>query len=203
MVTAALTGFLLGLVVAAQVGPVSLMAVRGVLLGGVGTGVAVGAAAAIVDTVYGALGRFGVSRLLTREPAATVAGLAGALVLVALGVQAVRASSRRLPETRPAAASLARAFTTALAATAANPLTIVAWASAFAASASAGLHGPADAVALLAGIAAGTLTWFSALSLASHVLGRRVTDRVHGRLDLVAGVGLVGFGALLAVRTLS
>ena len=208
MLTAALTGFLLGLAVAAQVGPVSLMAVRGVLLGGVRTGVAVGAAAALVDTAYGALGLLGVSRLLTREPAATVAGLLGALVLVALGVQAARSARQRLPEPRSAptsrggAVTTARAFATALAATAANPLTIVAWTSAFAASGAAGLHEPTAAAALLAGIAAGTLTWFTALSLATHLLGRRATDRAHGRLDLVAGLGLVGFGLLLAVRTL-
>jgi putative LysE/RhtB family amino acid efflux pump len=85
---------------------------------------------------------------------------------------------------------------TSLAGTASNPLTIASWAAIFAA-ASAGTG--ASAPLLVAGVGLGSLTWVSSLAggvaLARRVIGERVT-RVA---DALAGIGLLGFGAVLGI----
>jgi threonine/homoserine/homoserine lactone efflux protein len=96
-----------------------------------------------------------------------------------------------------------RALRTALAATASNPLTIASWATAFAAASTASVVGGwSDGVALLAGIGTGSIGWFAVLSAGVALAGRRLGDRAVQAADVVAGAGLVGFGALLGFRTL-
>lgn len=73
MTTGLITSFGLGFLVGAQVGPIWLLCVRSTLRHGWHVGVAVGAGAAIVDTLYALLGVAGASALL--EIAALRVGL--------------------------------------------------------------------------------------------------------------------------------
>ena len=50
-------GFSLGLFVAAQIGPISLLVMRTVLRGALTAGLAIGLGAAVVDASYAALGQ--------------------------------------------------------------------------------------------------------------------------------------------------
>ena len=198
-------GFGLGLFVAAQIGPVSLLIVRSVLRGSLRIGLAMGAAVALVDMLYASLGLAGVGRLIDAADGARLAlGLLGAAVLVVLGVRTLWAGFRfRLGlETAAEVATPRRAFTTALAATAFNPLTIALWTAAFPAAATATTTGSAArTAALLGGVALGTLTWYSAFSTLVSLARRRVGARLLAAVDVAAGAGLVGFGALLGYRT--
>jgi putative LysE/RhtB family amino acid efflux pump len=104
-------------------------------------------------------------------------------------------------ETEAEVATVPRAFATAVAATASNPLTIVSWAAVFAGAAAAGaVDGSAGAVALVVGIGIGTATWKSALTGLTVLAGRRLSARAVGAVDVVSGVGLVGFGGVLGWR---
>ncbi len=202
---ALLTGLGLGALVAAQVGPVSLLCIRTTLRYGFGPGLAVGAGAATVDTFYGALGMLGAGALVTVAPVRVAMGAVGAVVLVVMGVRTLTAAQRvRLGLEVPSeVVTPARALRTSLAATASNPLTIASWATAFAAASTASVIGGwADAVALLCGIAAGSVGWFAVLTTGVLLAGRRLGDRSLQAADAVAGLGLVGFGTLLGVRTL-
>jgi threonine/homoserine/homoserine lactone efflux protein len=201
---ALVTGLGLGALVAAQVGPVSLLCIRTTLRYGFAPGLAVGAGAAAVDTVYGALGMLGAASVVAIGPVRVVLGAAGAAVLVVMGLRTLRAAQRvRLGlEMTTEVVTPARAWRTALAATASNPLTIASWATAFAAASTASVvRGWVDGVALLAGIGVGSVGWFAVLSLGVALAGRRLDDRAVQAADAVAGAGLVGFGALLGVRT--
>src|SRR5918995_7481016 len=91
---ALLTGLGLGALVAAQVGPVSLLCIRTTLRYGAGPGLAVGAGAAAVDTVYGALGMLGAGALVTVAPVRVAMGAVGAVVLVVMGVRTLSAAQR-------------------------------------------------------------------------------------------------------------
>jgi putative LysE/RhtB family amino acid efflux pump len=138
-------------------------------------------------------------------PVRIVLGVLGAGVLVAMGVRTLCAAQRvRLGLEVPAeVVTPARAWRTSLAATASNPLTIASWATAFAAASTASVVGGwADGLALLAGIGAGSIGWFAVLTTGVALAGRRLGDRAVQAADVVAGAGLVGFGALLGVRTL-
>jgi len=200
-------GFGLGLFVAAQIGPVSLLIVRSVLRGTLRIGLAMAAGVALVDLTYAALGVVGLGRAIdAADGAQVVLGLLGAAVLVILGVRTVWTGFRaRLGLETPAeVATPRRAFTTAFAATAFNPLTIALWAAAFpaAASTTATASVPSE-VALLVGVGLGTLTWYSTFSAAVSLARRRVGPRLLAAIDVTAGAGVIGFGALLAYRSLN
>ena len=66
--TALFAGFALGFFVAAQLGPISLLAIRSTLRSGVLVGLAIGAGVAVIDTLYAAAGAAGAAGLLAIEP---------------------------------------------------------------------------------------------------------------------------------------
>ena len=205
MLPALLTGLGLGALVAAQVGPVSLLCIRTTLRYGFAPGLAVGAGAATVDTLYGALGMAGAASLIGITSVRIALGGLGAAVLVLMGARTLRTAQRvRIGLEVPSeVVTPARALRTALAATTSNPLTIASWATAFAAASTASVVGTwGDGLALLVGIGSGSIGWFAVLSAGVALAGRRLGDRAVQAADVVAGAGLVGFGALLGFRTL-
>jgi len=205
-VTSLSLGFGLGFFVAAQLGPISLLAIRSTLRSGAAIGLAIGAAVAIVDTLYAAAGAAGAAGLLSLEPLRLAFGLIGAAVLVALGARTlwsafrVRMGGEALEEV----ATPRSAFLTALAATASNPLTIASWAAIFAAASTAGATGTSGATALLLlGVGIGSLTWMTILATGVSLARRWIGDRTLQAVDTVAGLGIAGFGIALGYRTLN
>ncbi len=199
--TALVVGFGLGFLVAAQLGPISLLAIRSTLRNGVLVGVAIAGGVAVVDTLYAAAGAAGAAGLLAIEPLRLGFGLLGAVVLAVLGARTLWSAFRiRMGgESSEELATPRAAFVTALGATASNPLTIASWAAVFAAASTAGAGGGA---ALLAGVGLGSLTMMSLLAGGVSVARRWVGPRLLRSVDGVAGAGVLGFGALLAYRTL-
>jgi putative LysE/RhtB family amino acid efflux pump len=202
-VSALLVGFGLGLFVAAQIGPVSLLIVRSVVRGNFRIGFAMGGAVAVVDLGYAALGIAGVARALeATDGVRIVLGFVGAAVLVALGLRAVWIGFRARfgLETEEEVATPRRAFATAFAATALNPLTIALWT----AAAPAAVSGAASSIgtfALLVGVGFGTLTWYTCFAGAIALARRRIGPRLLAAIDIGAGAGILGFGAYLGFRT--
>jgi putative LysE/RhtB family amino acid efflux pump len=196
-------GFGLGLFVAAQLGPLSLFLIRSTLRGSWRVGLAIGAGVAVIDTLYAAAGAAGAAPLLTIDALRLGLGLTGAAVLAGLGVRTLWSAFRvRLGgEADEEVATPRRAFLTALGATASNPLTIASWAAVFAAAsvADAAASGP-EAALLLAGVGAGSLAWMTVLTFGVALAGRRMGPRLLRGVDTVAGLGLLGFGALLGIR---
>jgi putative LysE/RhtB family amino acid efflux pump len=190
-------GFGLGFLVALQLGPMSLFLIRSTLHGGWTVGLAIGAGIAAVDALYAALGAAGAASLLAIGPLHTVFALLGAAVLVALGVRTLRDAlrARAVTATRGAAATPRRAFLTALAATASNPVTIASWAAIYAAASAAGQSPPL----LVAGVGAGSLTWVTLLASGTATARRALGTRAIRTADALAGAGLIAFGAALAV----
>ena len=198
-----LIGFGLGFFVAAQLGPLSLFAIRSTLRSGAGIGLAIGAGVAVIDTLYAAAGAAGAAGLLEIEPLRVAFGLLGAAVLVFLGVRTLWSAFRvRLGGELPEEVSTPRrAFGTALAATASNPLTIASWAGIFTAASTAGAASGAGVAVLLAGVGLGSMTWMAILATGVSFARRWIGDRTLRTVDGLAGAGLIGFGGLLAYRT--
>ena len=203
MIAALLIGFGLGASVAAQLGPMSLLTIRSTLRNGVWVGLAIGAGIAVIDTLYAAAGAAGASAVLRFEPVRVVAGVLGALVLIYLGAKTLHSAFRiRLGgETGEELATPKRAFVVALGATASNPLTIASWAAVFAAASTAGAAEGAAVLTLLAGVGLGSMAWMTVLTGGVSLLRRWVGDRMLRTVDGLAGIGLLGFGGLLAYRT--
>ena len=202
--SAFVVGLGLGAFVAAQVGPVSLLCARTSMRHGFVAGAAVGAGAALVDLLYACLGVAGVAALLQVTALRVGLGLLGAGVLVVLGVRTFRSAFRvRLgAETDDEVVAPWSAFRTAVAATASNPLTIASWAAIFSAAAVASVVvDVVTTVELVVGVGIGSLAWFTVLAAAFTFAGRRVGTRGLAVIDGVAGLGLIAFGGLLAVRS--
>ncbi len=203
---AAIVGFGLGFFVALQLGPMSLFLIRSTLRSGWKVGVAIGAGIAAVDGLYAAAGVGGATPLLTIHSLRLGLGLVGATVLVWLGARTLYGALRvRIGgETSFEVATPKRAFITALGGTASNPSTIVSWGAIFAAASSAGLvHTTGAAVLLVAGVAAGSLTWVSVLATGVALARRSMSSRAIRVTDGAAGAGLIGFGGALAYTTLA
>lgn len=196
-------GFGLGFVVAAAIGPISLLCIRTVLRGALGAGVAIGAGAAVIDATYALLGALGAGQLLQVGALQLALGLVGAAVLALLGMRTLWSAFRvRLGgESDEEVASPWRAFLTSLAATASNPSTILSWAAVFAAASTASaVDGTGETLLLCLGVGCGTLTWFTTLSLTMAAIRRRVGDRLLALVDVGSGLGLLVFSGLLGVR---
>jgi threonine/homoserine/homoserine lactone efflux protein len=193
-------GFGLGFVVAAAIGPISLLCIRTVLRGAVGTGIAIGAGAAVIDATYALLGAIGAGRLLEIDALRLALGLVGATVLALLGARTLW-SAFRVRLGGEAAATPWRAFLTSLAATASNPTTILSWAAVFAAASTASaVDGTGETLLLCLGVGSGTLTWFTTLSLGLAAIRGHVGDRLLGAVDIGSGLGLLLFSGVLGVR---
>ncbi len=200
----ALVGFGLGFLVALQLGPMSLFLIRSTLRAGWRVGLAIGAGIALVDGAYAACGAAGAAPLLDVEPVRVLLGIAGGVLLIAIGLRTLHQAFRvRLGlETVYEMADPRRAFLASVAGTASNPATIASWAAIFAAASTTGNAATsAAAVLLIAGVALGSLAWVSTLASAVAIARRGLGVRATRLADAVAGLGMLGFGGALLYST--
>jgi putative LysE/RhtB family amino acid efflux pump len=201
---AGLVGLGLGFLVSLQIGPMSLFLIRTTLSAGLMAGAAVAAGIALVDGLYAAAGAAGAAPLLDIAPLRFALGLTGACVLIWLGARTIVTALRVRAAAEMAfdVARPRRAFLTSLAGTASNPLTIVSWATIFAAASTAGAARTTPEAALLtAGVAVGSFAWCATLA-AGIAVGRRTLGPPALRFaNLAAGAGMAAFGVRLFVGT--
>jgi threonine/homoserine/homoserine lactone efflux protein len=200
-----LTASGIAFLLAAQVGPITLLIVRSIVRGGraVVIGLLMATAVAGVDLAYATVGLAGIGRLLEGGLLQLVLGLASAAIVTLIGVRSIWAGLRARLELAVAdQVQPARAFQTAIVATALNPLTIVLWTVSFPAAL------PLDAAAsvsttleVLLGVALGTLSWYCGFALVVAALRVRLGGLMLSVVDVATGVALVGYGALLSYRS--
>ena len=197
-----LKGAIIGLSIAAPVGPIGLLCVRRTLADGPAVGFATGLGAATADAVYGAIAGFGlaaVTNLLLDWQ--TTLRLVGGLVLLWLGVATLRAQPAEQAADARTTHTLAGAYASTVVLTLANPATIVSFAAVFGALglAEAGGAPLLGASALVLGVFLGSAAWWLALSTGVGVFRRRVTTAGMLWINRVSGAVLAGFGLLALV----
>jgi threonine/homoserine/homoserine lactone efflux protein len=146
-----------------------------------------------------------VGQLLNGGSARLWFGLASAAVLIVIGARTfwIGWRARFGLETPDEVVAPSRAFFTAVAASALNPLTIALWTVSFPAAApSQATHSSASAGALLIGVGLGTLTWYGGFSALVALFRNRLGDRLLRFIDIGTGLGLIGFGGLLGYRAI-
>lgn len=187
----------LGLAVAAPVGPMSLLCMRRTLALGWRQGLATGFGIAVADGIYAAiaaLGLAGVSAFLFAH--ARPLHIGAGLLLVGLGVAAMRAGREERPAAEPHAIAWRAAFAGAAALTLANPPTIITFAAIFTALAPPSGLDAASAAATVGGVFGASALWWcgivAVVTLFRHALG----SRARRRIDLAAGLVLAVFGLL-------
>lgn len=179
-------GFVVGLALAAPVGPIAILVVKRSLADGPVIGVASGLGVAVADAIYAAVGALGLASLGLAS-SGLFFRVAGGLFLVGLGARTFFAAT---PRAAPGARiSRARAFLGTLLYTLANPISILSFA-----AVAASLRG--DVFSLAGGVFLGSLTWWVVLATAAGLLRSRVSDRLFSWANRAAGVALVVFGVL-------
>lgn len=188
-------GLLIGVAVAAPVGPIGLLCIRRTLAEGRVSGLVSGIGAATADAFYAVCAAFGlafITSLLLEN--GWWLRLAGGLFLVYLGIGTFLA-----PPAERAAASrgtgLWAAYGSTFLLTISNPMTILAFTAIF-----AGI-GPlatdyAAASMLVAGVFAGSALWWLTLSGGVSLLQTRITTRWMIWINRGAGIILVLAGVL-------
>lgn len=199
-------GLVLGLLIAAPVGPIGVLCIRRTLESGAAAGILSGLGAATADALYGAVAAFGltaVSRVLVAGQ--TWMGLAGGAFLLGLGVQTLRGAGEPAEEARPALSGtgLASAFASTVALTLTNPMTILSFAAVFAGMGLATGGGDARSAAwLVTGVFVGSAAWWLFLCGAVSLLRRRFDPRAMRGVNYISGAVLVVFGALAVARAI-
>lgn len=200
-----LKGFLLGVMVAAPVGPIAILVFSRALRGGFMAGFSCALGVALVDGFFAAVAGFGIaaiSELLLEYQ--TLVGVFGGGFLFYLGVKTVLKKEIAEPS-EMAGKNLAKGFLKGVGLTITigitNPLAILLFVSLFGTAGLSAAEAGYSAVGfLVTGVFLGTLSWKTSLSGVAAFMRSRVTPSVLYRMNLVSGIILMGFGGYFLVR---
>ena len=190
-------GFVLGLTIAAAVGPISLLCIRRTLAEGQLVGLVSGMGVATADATYGAIAAFGLTAI-TDVLVAWQRGLAliGGIFLLWLAWRTFTSvPAAAAAETTGGRRGLAGAYLSTLGLTLTNPMTILSFAALF-----VGLGVTASdlagATTLTAGVFLGSAAWWVVLTTIVALLRTRITPAWLRRVNIASGLVIGAFGVL-------
>jgi threonine/homoserine/homoserine lactone efflux protein len=195
-------GLLIGLSIAMVVGPMSVLVIRRTLAEGRLAGLISGLGVAAGDTIYGALGGFG----LTFITEFLINGqfwlrLVGGGFLIYLGLKTL-VSRPAEKAARAAGKDLPGYFIAMLLLTLTNPLTIISFAGIMAGLGIGSASGNyLSAAILVAGVTVGSASWWLILTTAISLFRNKITPGGMAWINRLSGLIILGFG-LLALASL-
>ena len=191
---------LIGLSIAAPVGPIGLLVIQRTLQRGRVLGLATGLGAAVADAVYGAVGAFGVASLIhTLQSARVPLALGGGVFLLWLAWRTWLAEPLQSAAMVADARSLFGCFAGTLMLTLSNPATIFSFIAVFGAL---GARGPATSPWLMvAGVLIGSALWWLLLCTVVGRMRARFDRHWQRRINRASALLLAAFaiGQLLWV----
>jgi threonine/homoserine/homoserine lactone efflux protein len=202
-------GIIMGLMIAAPLGPANLLVVRATLTSGLAAGLAAGAGAVAADSFFAAVVAFGLHQVTEAFGRyATPISLLGGALLVMIGVHT--ALSRITPEQliqAPMAANrltLWRLAATNLSTTVTNPGAALGVLAVFSAAAQAIEleKGSGRPLTSIAGFILGGGLWWLALSFGIDRLRSRLSSPMLGRLNRGVGTLIAAFGFVLLLKAI-
>lgn len=195
-------GFLIGLAIAAPVGPIAVLCIRRTLEQGGWSGFATGLGAATADGIYGAIAAFGIAAVSDRlvdwqDPIRVFGGLA----LVFIGWR-IFTSKPDAPIKGSAVSGVGAAYLSAVFLTLTNPATILYFVAVFAGLglAEADTDGSRAAV-LVSGVFIGSAAWWLVLVGIVSRARRFLTPNRRIWINRFSGTILIAFG-LLAIASI-
>ena len=195
-------GFLIGLSIAAPVGPVGILCIKKTLSNGKLSGFAAGLGAAIADTLYGAVAAFGLVLVLDFLHAyIAYIQIIGALLLLYFGykVYTSHASAEETCELQKhyGKSDVCKDFLCTFLLTLTNPGTVIAFMAIFAGLGVIEHGGPLLPTLSVVGVFFGSLCWWLFLSFVVYHTGKRMNERTLDVIHKVSGLLLIGFGVLV------
>ena len=196
-----LLAIILGLSIAAPLGPIGILVIRRTLVCGKISGIATGLGAATADGIYAFIAAFGLTII-----AEMLAGhillirILGGLFLVYLGGRIFLS----LPVGDPGIAadgSLWEDYATAVLLTLTNPMTLLSFTSIFAVLDANGTSQDYCAAALVVtGIITGSVLWWLILVSGTSVFQSRCNGRNLGLINKISGSVIIVFGIIALIR---
>ena len=188
-------GLLFGFLLAATVGPMWVLCFRRTVAQGALAGFVSGMGIAVADGLYGAVAAFGLTAISGYLLGQRFwIGLIGGFFLVYLGIKCLTTKPEQIQESNQDRRNLGQAFFSTLGLTLANPPTILAFAAIF-----AGLGLVTDdfgtAALVVLGVFLGSASWWLVLAAGAGWLRGRIGPGLIRGINIVSGLGIVGFAA--------
>lgn len=202
-----LKGVVMGLAVAAPVGPIGVLCIRRTLADGRVAGLATGMGAATADATYGLLVAIGFAATGVLISYADPMAIGGGLLLMWLGASSVRSffgakgSSGKIGPAK-SHGTLLKSWLATFFLTMANPLTILTFIGMIAGLGAAANASPNAPYWLVAGVFVGSALWWLFLVQLALTIRSRMTPQLTRWFDLMSGVVLMLWGAQISVSGL-
>ena len=193
-------GILIGVLMAAPLGPVNLICIRRTLAFSQRNGFSVGMGAAVADTIFGAIAAFGLSSVmgLVNQVNGWVE-MAGGLILILVSIN-LWFKHPHLSDAEDTVRDRVKGAVGAFMLTMMNPMTILGFVALFVALGLGNLHQtPLQAVMLVIGIFFGSSLWWFIITRSAGYMKNRLSDDhllVINRVSavIVAGCGIWALG---------
>lgn len=199
-----LQNILLGLSLAAPIGPVNLEIIKRGLNYGFKQAFLTGAGAMSADTTYLILIFFGLTSFLNNSFLASVLGVTGSFILIYLGAMNVREFFQKTtaPDTRQRRI-FKRSFIAGYTLAISSPMTIIWWTGVFGALMAS--QGPVQtsisAFLSCLSILLGCFLWVFSLAVTLHWGKKILQEKATRMISMITGLFLVGFGVYCLYRT--
>ncbi len=187
-----LKGFLIGISIAAPVGPIGLLTIRRTLAFGRIAGFMSGLGAATADAIFGSIAAFGITAISSILIGAKLyLGVIGGLFLIFLGWQTFKSKpSEQAAESRASGIGVIYFSTLALVLT--NPISILYFTAIISSVGAAGNLYSASFMVL--GVFMGSVLWWFFLTFISSLLKSRITTNNLKRVNQISGIIIAAFG---------
>ncbi len=187
-----LQSLLIGLSIAAPVGPIGLLTIQRTLQFGSAAGLATGLGAAAADAVYGAVGAYGVTTLIRALTAARLPlALGGGVFLLWMAWSIWRAPVAQHAARVSGGSALTRCFAGTFVLTLSNPATILSFIAVF--GAMAGRTTVTSPAVMVGGVLLGSALWWLLLSTVVGRLRERFDAQWRRRVNGVSALVLAAF----------
>lgn len=192
-----LKGLIIGISIAAPVGPVGLLCIQRTLLHGRMTGFASGLGAATADALYGSIAGFGldvISNFLVRERAGI--HLIGGVLLLALGIRGLLSKpTERAAATKPGHQGLFWSYASMFLLTVTNPMTILSFVAVFAGlGVASSTNDYIAATATVLGVFLGSAVWWFVLSGLTSLSREKFHPRALKFVNQISAAVILAFG---------
>jgi threonine/homoserine/homoserine lactone efflux protein len=194
-----LAAAMLGLFIAIPFGPICLMCVQRTLALGIWFGIASGMGAAVAHGLFCFLAE--ASAAVLAQTALTMQvplRIAGGLALIFMGLRTCLVTPRLAREAR--CGNLCSAFMSTLLIAAANPMTMLPYLAMAAVPPAGNPLLMSRGFAAPIGVMLGSASWYLVLALSTHAMFQNLKKATLVRLNILAGILLIGLGAAFCGR---
>jgi threonine/homoserine/homoserine lactone efflux protein len=191
-------GFVLGFVIAASVGPITLLVIRRTLGAGWPLGLASGMGVATADAAYGAVAAFGIAAIADVLVAISrPLGIIGGAALIWVGLRTALRPSVSVEARAPSTRGLAGGYLSILGLTLTNPMTIILYGAVIV---SVGVPASSSAaLSLWLGLAVGSVAWWLVLVPLVALVRGRLSPQVLHAITVGSSAAIAAFGVIALV----